>query len=90
MARAVAPTGFSAYVSPSGECSAHRHPRSAPSRCATCPCATASPGTRAGDLPVRALAVLLVAAGWGLDRLARRRADASAGDEPSLTPPAGA
>ncbi|MEZ5181626.1 MAG: hypothetical protein R2702_07110 [Acidimicrobiales bacterium] len=46
--------------------------------------------TRAGDLPVRALAVLLVAAGWGLDRLARRRADASAGDEPSLTPPAGA
>ncbi|HRW38290.1 MAG: apolipoprotein N-acyltransferase [Acidimicrobiales bacterium] len=88
----VAPTGFSAYVSPSGEVfqrtgtreRAVEVRRDVPLRDGL------TWYTRAGDLPVRVLAVLLVAAGWGLDRLARRRADAEAGDEPSLTPPAGA
>jgi apolipoprotein N-acyltransferase len=82
----VAPTGFSAYVSPTGEVlqrtgtreRAVEVRREVPLRDGLTWYA------RTGDLPARAMAVALLALGWGLHHRARRRAT----DE--VTPPAGA
>jgi apolipoprotein N-acyltransferase len=76
----VAPTGFSAFVSPTGEVfqrtgtseRAVEVRRDVPLRDGL------TWYTRAGDLPVRLAAVALVAAGWALDRRSRRTSTATA------------
>lgn len=78
----VAPTGFSAYVSPSGEV----FQRTGTSERAVevrrdVPLRTGLTWyTRYGDQPVRVLAVLFVIAAWVLDRLARRRKEGEGDD----------
>jgi apolipoprotein N-acyltransferase len=75
----VAPTGFSAFVSPTGEVfqrtgtseRAVEVRRDVPLRDGL------TWYTRAGDLPVRLAAVALVAAGWALDRRSRRTSTAT-------------
>jgi apolipoprotein N-acyltransferase len=83
----VAPTGFSAFISPDGEVFG----RTGTSERAVevrrdVPLRTGFTWyTRTGDTPARVLAVVLVAAGWGLHLLARRKLT-----PPAATPPAGA
>ena len=85
----VAPTGFSAFVSPQGKVhqrtgtkvQAARVMRNIPLRQGE------TLYVRWGDTPFRAVAVLLIAAGWALDRLSRRRRTADgATPEPRLAP----
>ena len=76
----VAPTGFSAFVSPEGKV----HQRSGTSEQAVrvrrgVPLRTGTTGyVRWGDLPARIVAVALVALGWALDRRRERSAPAAA------------
>jgi apolipoprotein N-acyltransferase len=83
----VAPTGFSAFVSPTGEVfqrtgtseRAVEVRRDVPLRDGL------TWYTRAGDLPVRLAAVALVAAGWALDRRSRRTSTATSAATASTT-----
>lgn len=71
----VSPTGFSAFVSPTGDVlqrSSQVHPRVEVRR--NMPLRTGETWyVRFGDLPARVLGLLLVAAGWALDRRWRNR-----------------
>ena len=86
----VAPTGFSAFISPSGEV----FQRTGTSERAVevrrgVPLRTGQTWyIRWGDVPPRAAAVLLIACAWGLHLLARRRNGADGRDAPEPTPAA--
>ncbi|MCB0978949.1 MAG: apolipoprotein N-acyltransferase, partial [Acidimicrobiales bacterium] len=70
----VAPTGFSAFISPEGGVHQRTGTREQAVRVRDVPLRAGSTWyLRWGDLPARALAVALVATGWALDRRSRNR-----------------
>ena len=76
----VAPTGFSAFVSPDGDVHQRTGTREQAVRTRTLPLRTGDTWyLRWGDLPARVLAVGLVAAGWAIDRRRRSSAEANLG-----------
>lgn len=78
----VAPTGFSAFVSPDGDVHQRTGTREQAVRTRTLPLRTGETWyLRWGDLPARVLAVGLVAAGWAIDRRRRSSAEANLGTD---------
>lgn len=68
----VAPTGFSAFISPDGDVHQRTGTREQAVLTRTVPLRTGDTWyLRWGDLPVRVLAVVLIALGWALDRRGR-------------------